>query len=91
MVLVGIDCKRRVELASFAPQLSALATDPEQALLSDHSIPLEVISRLVGHSGTAVYRKRIRIVIQTSAVVMDGILGADPQRLWIRGNQWSRR
>jgi S-DNA-T family DNA segregation ATPase FtsK/SpoIIIE len=28
---VGIDCKRGVELAPFAPRLSALATDPEQA------------------------------------------------------------
>ncbi|MYU25871.1 hypothetical protein GTY84_29750 [Streptomyces sp. SID8352] len=36
----------------------------------------------VGHSGTAVteevHRKRIRPVIQTGAVVMDGIFGADP-------------
>ncbi|MFF5980381.1 FtsK/SpoIIIE domain-containing protein [Streptomyces olindensis] len=31
VVLVGIDCKRGVELAPFAPRLSALATDPEQA------------------------------------------------------------
>ncbi len=51
---------------------------------SDRGVPLEVISRLVGHSGTAVteevYRKQIRPVIQTGAVVMDGIFGADPQR-----------
>nr|WP_107904772.1 FtsK/SpoIIIE domain-containing protein [Streptomyces chartreusis] len=31
VVLVGIDCKRGVELAPFAPRLSALATDPYQA------------------------------------------------------------
>ncbi|MFJ3667637.1 FtsK/SpoIIIE domain-containing protein [Streptomyces sp. NPDC090106] len=31
VVLVGIDCKRGVELAPFAPRLSALATDPTQA------------------------------------------------------------
>ncbi|MGW7514834.1 FtsK/SpoIIIE domain-containing protein [Streptomyces sp. NPDC054796] len=31
VALVGIDCKRGVELASFAPRLTALATDPEQA------------------------------------------------------------
>ncbi|GAA2764494.1 hypothetical protein GCM10010103_35350 [Streptomyces paradoxus] len=31
MVLLGIDCKRVVELAPFAHRLSALATDPEQA------------------------------------------------------------
>ena len=46
--------------------------------------PLEEISRLVGHSGTAVteevYRKQIRPVIQTGAVVMDGIFGAAQQQ-----------
>jgi DNA segregation ATPase FtsK/SpoIIIE, S-DNA-T family len=31
VVLVGIDCKRGVELAPFAARLSALATDPEEA------------------------------------------------------------
>jgi S-DNA-T family DNA segregation ATPase FtsK/SpoIIIE len=31
VVLVGIDCKRGVELAPFAARLSALATDPNQA------------------------------------------------------------
>ncbi|MGW2518671.1 FtsK/SpoIIIE domain-containing protein [Streptomyces sp. NPDC001617] len=31
VAMVGIDCKRGVELAPFAPRLSALATDPEQA------------------------------------------------------------
>ncbi|WP_369212441.1 FtsK/SpoIIIE domain-containing protein [Streptomyces flavofungini] len=31
VALVGIDCKRGVELAPFAPRLSALATDPGQA------------------------------------------------------------
>ncbi|MFF7374548.1 FtsK/SpoIIIE domain-containing protein [Streptomyces massasporeus] len=31
VALVGIDCKRGVELAPFASRLSALATDPEQA------------------------------------------------------------
>ncbi|MFE2096927.1 FtsK/SpoIIIE domain-containing protein [Streptomyces sp. NPDC059468] len=31
VALVGIDCKRGVELAPFAPRLSALATDPDQA------------------------------------------------------------
>ncbi|BBC35444.1 Integrase [Streptomyces graminofaciens] len=54
------------------------------SLLSDRGVPLEEISRLVGHSGTAVteevYRKQIRPVIQTGAVVMDGIFGADPKR-----------
>jgi integrase len=53
------------------------------SLLSDRGVPLEEISRLVGHSGTAVteevYRKQIRPVIQTGAVVMDGIFKAVPQ------------
>ncbi|WP_127356054.1 FtsK/SpoIIIE domain-containing protein [Actinacidiphila soli] len=31
VALVGIDCKRGVELAPFAPRLSALATEPDQA------------------------------------------------------------
>lgn len=31
VTLAGIDCKRGVELAPFAPRLSALATSPEQA------------------------------------------------------------
>lgn len=47
------------------------------SLLSDSGVPLEEISRLVGHSSTAVtelvYRKQIRPVIQTGAVVMDTI------------------
>lgn len=54
------------------------------SLLSDGGVPLEVISRLVGHSGMAVteevYRKQIRPVIQTGAVAMDGIFGTDPWR-----------
>ena len=31
VALAGIDCKRGVELAPFAPRLSALATDPDEA------------------------------------------------------------
>ncbi|GGZ86149.1 tyrosine recombinase XerC [Streptomyces echinoruber] len=54
------------------------------SLLSDRGVPLEEISRLVGHSGTAVteevYRKQIRPVIQTGAVVMDGIFKRGPER-----------
>ncbi|MGW6518508.1 site-specific integrase [Streptomyces sp. NPDC054962] len=54
------------------------------SLLSDRGVPLEVISQLVGHSGTAVteevYRKQIPPVIQTGAVAMDGIFGTDPLR-----------
>ena len=47
------------------------------SLLSDHGLPLEEISRLVGHSSTAitelVYRKQIRPVIQSGATAMDAI------------------
>ncbi|MEV6464595.1 site-specific integrase [Kitasatospora sp. NPDC051702] len=54
------------------------------SLLSDRGVPLEEISRLVGHSSTAVteevYRKQIRPVIQTGAVVMDDLFQQDPER-----------
>lgn len=56
------------------------------SLLSDHGVPLEEISRLVGHSSTAVtelvYRKQIRPVIQAGAMTMDTIFGSrtDPDR-----------
>ncbi|MFK4035359.1 tyrosine-type recombinase/integrase [Nonomuraea wenchangensis] len=47
------------------------------SLLSDNGIPLEEISRLVGHSSTAVteavYRKQIRPVLQGGAKAMDRI------------------
>ncbi|MGW2013423.1 tyrosine-type recombinase/integrase [Streptomyces sp. NPDC001927] len=47
------------------------------SLLSDHGTPIEVIARLVGHSGTAttetVYRKQIRPVITEGAEAMDEI------------------
>lgn len=53
------------------------------SLLSDNGVPLEEISRLVGHSSTAVteevYRKQIRPVIQTGAVAMDRIFSRDPK------------
>lgn len=45
------------------------------SLLSDDGMPLEQISRLVGHSGTTVtelvYRKQIRPVVQDGATAMD--------------------
>ena len=44
-------------------------------------MPLEEISRLVGHSSTAVtelvYRKQIRPVLQAGATVMDRIFDRD--------------
>ncbi|MDF5755430.1 site-specific integrase [Spongiactinospora sp. TRM90649] len=50
------------------------------SLLSDHDIPIEDISRLVGHSNTVVtetvYRHQIRPVIQEGATAMDRIFPA---------------
>lgn len=68
--------------------LGAVGVDPQEwtprelrhsfvSLLSDNGVPLEEISRLVGHSSTAVtelvYRKQIRPVLQAGATVMDRI------------------
>lgn len=51
------------------------------SLLSDSGVPLEAISRLVGHSGTAVteavYRQQIRPVMEDGATAMDRIFGED--------------
>lgn len=76
-----------------AAQMPGIEIDPREwtpretrtsfvSILSDGGIPLEEISRLVGHSSTAVteevYRKQIRPVIQTGAIAMDGIFGTPP-------------
>lgn len=49
------------------------------SLLSDSGVPLEEISRLVGHQSTVVtelvYRKQLRPVMQEGAVVMDRLFG----------------
>ncbi len=49
------------------------------SLLSDQGVPIEEISRLVGHKSTSVteliYRKQIRPVIQTGAQAMDALFG----------------
>ncbi len=57
------------------------------SLLSDARVPLEVISRLVGHRSTTVtetvYRKQLRPVIQGGASTMDRIfpaVAADPPK-----------
>ncbi|MBW1601778.1 site-specific integrase [Streptomyces sp. JJ66] len=73
-----------------APGVTAAEWTPRElrhsfvSLLSDSGVPLEEISRLVGHSGTAVtelvYRKQIRPVIQTGATAMDAIFRSDPDR-----------
>ncbi|MET9874454.1 site-specific integrase [Actinacidiphila glaucinigra] len=53
------------------------------SLLSDHGIPIEVIARVVGHSGTStterVYRKQLRPVITDGADAMDDIFGGNEQ------------
>ncbi|WP_329035900.1 tyrosine-type recombinase/integrase [Streptomyces sp. NBC_00178] len=52
------------------------------SLLSDHGIPIEVIARVVGHSGTdvteKVYRKQLRPVISEGAEAMDTIFSSGP-------------
>ncbi|GAA3925973.1 site-specific integrase [Actinomadura viridis] len=49
------------------------------SVLSDHGIPIEDISRLVGHRSTTVtetvYRLQIRPVMEQGATAMDGIFG----------------
>ncbi len=54
------------------------------SLMSDAGVPLEQISRLVGHSGTAVteavYRKQIRPVLTEGAEAMDRIFGEPNER-----------
>lgn len=51
------------------------------SLLSDPGVPIEQISRLVGHSGTTttetIYRKQIRPVITDGAEVMDRLFPRD--------------
>ncbi|MEV0403448.1 hypothetical protein [Actinoallomurus sp. NPDC050550] len=51
------------------------------SLLSAHDVPLENISRLVGHTNPVVtetaYRKQIRPVMQDGARAMDAIFPAD--------------
>jgi len=51
------------------------------SILSDAGVPLEEISRLVGHAGTTVtelvYRHQLKPVIQTGATVMDRLFGLE--------------
>lgn len=54
------------------------------SVLSDAGVPLEEISRLVGHSGTTVtelvYRHQLKPVLQTGATVMDQLFGRKGSR-----------
>ena len=53
------------------------------SLLSDDGMPIEQISRLVGHSGTSVtelvYRKQIRPVVEDGAGTMDRLFPTGDQ------------
>lgn len=88
---VGTPMDRNNALRAFRSALTKVPDlDPAQwsprelrhsfvSLLSDSGVPLEEISRLVGHSGTSVtelvYRHQIRPVLQTGAVAMDALFG----------------
>jgi integrase len=54
------------------------------SLLSDAGVPIEDVSRLVGHSSTSVtelvYRHQIRPVIQSGATIMDRLFGSSADR-----------
>jgi integrase len=85
---VGTEMDRHNVLRGFRRILKAAGLNPEEwtprelrhsfvSLLSDAKVPIEVISRLVGHSGTAVtervYRHQIRPVVEEAATEMDRI------------------
>jgi integrase len=69
-----------------APGIDADAWTPRElrhsfvSLLSDSGVPIEEISRLVGHKSTLVtelvYRKQLRPVIQSGATVMDRLFAS---------------
>ncbi|MCX5014793.1 tyrosine-type recombinase/integrase [Streptomyces sp. NBC_00555] len=58
------------------------------SLLSDHGIPIEVIARVVGHSGSntteRVYRKQLRPVIAEGAEAMDEIFSGEEKEVPLR-------
>ncbi|OLF11865.1 site-specific integrase [Actinophytocola xanthii] len=85
---VGTEMDRHNVLRGFRRILKAAGLNPQDwtprelrhsfvSLLSDAKVPIEVISRLVGHSGTAVtervYRHQIRPVVEEAATEMDRI------------------
>lgn len=67
------------------PDINPLAWTPRElrhsfvSVLSDAGVPLEEISRLVGHAGTTVtelvYRHQLKPVIQTGATIMNELFG----------------
>jgi integrase len=52
------------------------------SIMSESGVPVEEIARLAGHSNTrtteTIYRRELRPVISTGAVVMDHIFGEAP-------------
>jgi integrase len=70
-----------------APGINAQEWTPRElrhsfvSLLSDSGVPIEEISRLVGHKSTLVtelvYRKQLRPVLQAGATTMDRLFTAD--------------
>jgi hypothetical protein len=70
---------RSLEVVELIAAMGAVLLRPGIVVegLSDSGMPLDEISRLVGHSSTtvteAVYRKQIRPVLQGGATVMDRI------------------
>jgi integrase len=85
---VGTEMDRHNVLRGFRRILKAAGLNADEwtprelrhsfvSLLSDAKVPIEVISRLVGHSGTAVtervYRHQIRPVVEEAATEMDRI------------------
>jgi len=55
-------------------------------LLSDSGVPIEEISRLVGHRSTlvteTVYRKQLRPVIQSGATAMNRLFTSNGSQFW---------
>ena len=72
-----------IDPSEWTPRSRAEALVRVGALVSDPGVPVEEISRLVGHSGTTVtelvYRHQLKPVIQTGAVVMDQLFGRKSQ------------
>jgi integrase len=82
-VLDAANVRRGFRRIAKAAGLTAVDWTPRElrhsfvSLLSDAKVPIEVISRLVGHSGTSVteqiYRHQIRPVVEDGATEMDRI------------------
>jgi site-specific recombinase XerD len=82
-VLDAANIRRAFRRVASAAGLTAKDWTPRElrhsfvSVLSDNGMPIEQISRLVGHSGTSVtelvYRHQIRPVVEDGATAMDRI------------------